>query len=175
MERKGSAVICVGDVIDMHDKRVKEHKGGVHTLTLDIRSEDLTKTLRLSVDDPENWMYENKGKVVAITRVERVSYPSKGRFVDTDLINVTLEKTNEPANKVSMLVQNVKPQRKPTKPISMEMPALAPEKAPKPVEKPKPKKDSEKPFGIGLDSFLDALHDEDLSGVKATDEELPFN
>ena len=175
MNKPYSAVICVGDVIDMTDKRIKEKKSGAMTLTLDIRSEDLSKTVRLSVQDPDNWMYENKGKVVAITRVENTAYPSKGRYVSTDLVNVILEKTTEPANKKSLLVDNYRRQKKPVTPVNVEMPALTPEKVPEPVKKPKPKKNSEKPFGIGLDSFLDALHDEDLSGVKATDEELPFN
>ena len=176
MGNKGAAVVCVGDVVDMTEKRVKEQKDGSHTLTLDIRSENLVQCIRLSVNDPENWMFENKGKIVEITRVERHSYPMRnGKYLQTDIVNVTMEKTTEEPNLVSLLVNNHSPQKKTAKPVEMEMPALKPENVPKAAEKPKPKEDTAKSFGIGLNSFLDALHDEDLSGVKATDEELPFN
>ena len=176
MPGKNVVVVNVGDVVDMTEKRVKEQKDGSHTLTLDIRSEALTRTIRLSVNDPENWMYENRGKIVEITRVEKSVFRMRsGGYFECDLVNVTMEKTDEKPNLVSLLVQDHVPPKKERKPTDIKMPVLAPEKAPTPVEKPKPKKDSEKPFGIGLDSFLDALHDEDLSGVKATDEELPFN
>lgn len=176
MPGKNVVAVEVGDVVDMTEKRVKELNDGSHTVTLDIRSESLSQTIRLYVNDPENWMYETRGKIVEITRVERSIFRMRnGGFFNTDLVKVTMEKTDEKPNLVSLLVQDHVPPKKERKPADVKMPALAPEKAPKPVEKPKPKKDSEKPFGIGLDSFLDALHDEDLSGVKATDEELPFN
>lgn len=176
MAGKSVAAVEVGDVIDMTEKRVLELKDGSHTVTLDIRSENLAQTIRLYVNDPENWMYETRGKIVRITRVERSAFKMRsGGFFNADLVKVDMVKTTEEPTIVSLLVQNHMPQKKERKPVNVEMPALAPEKVPEPVEKPKPKKNSEKPFGIGLDSFLDALHDEDLSGVKATDEELPFN
>ena len=165
-------MVQVGDVIDISDKRTKEKKDGRISLTVDINSPEKMLLIRLMIADPENWMFENKGKVTEIRDITFSATPKrKGGFFYNVYANVVMEKTTEKPTKKSEIVLPGSLRKKPSEPKLFTPPTLTSESIPVPAENPAKPSD----YGIALDGFLDALHDEDLSGVKSCEEDLPFN
>lgn len=196
--RSGSSVtyVAVGEVIDMHEKRISQPRKTNRrkfTLTLDVRSARETNTVRLLVENAEEMMHELKGKVKAITFVTKKTSKVGGKWYATVLVGVVLERTDEQPTLVSHIKETDREHQpkhagdedfdeelykpEPKKVLAVpEVDHTVQENTVSEAEKQKAREDIATKLNLGLGSFLDALHgDEDLSGVKATDDELPFN
>ena len=183
---KNEIVIRPGDVIQIIDKQIKEKKDGTHTMHFDVLAPGRVQYIRLMVVNAEEMLNEKVVRVKEIAYAMQKGVPLRGtggKYSKSNIVGVVLERWDgvtkpnligELKNFDRWKYENQDKLKKPeSKPI--EKPSYASEKVPKTAPIPSARKITAETAGFGLDSFLDALHDEDLSGVKATDEELPFN
>ena len=183
---KNEIVIRPGDVINIIDKQIKEKKDGTHTIHFDVLAPGRVQYIRLMVVNAEEMLNEKVVRVKEIAYAMQKGVPLRGtggKYSKSNIVGVVLERWDgvTKPNLVGELksfdrwkYENQDKLKKPeSKPI--EKPSYASEKVPKTAPIPSAKKITAETAGFGLDSFLDALHDDDLSGVKECDEELPFN
>ena len=182
---KNEIVIRPGDVIQIIDKQIKEKKDGTHTMHFDVLAPGRVQYIRVMVENAEQMLNEKLVRVKYIAYAMQKGVPLRGtggKYSKSNIVGVVLERAEgvkpnligELKNFDRWKYENQDKLKKPeAKPI--EKPSYASEKVPKTAPIPSAKKITGQTTGFGLDSFLDALHDEDLSGVRECEDELPFN
>lgn len=180
---KNKVLIKAGDIVQIVDRKIEQRKDGKHTMHFDILSPGGVQYVRVIVENAEEMLNEHYVRIKEIVWVMQKGIYIQGHaYSRTNHTGVILERTNSRTPdligrlrsfeqwKKEHPEQVKKPEAKP-----IEKPSYASEKVPKTAPIPSAKKITGQTTGFGLDSFLDALHDEDLSGVRECEDELPFN